>query len=193
MALKQWLIGMAGALASTTMVGPAQSAPLGGAVSHFNSAGAVATQVAAYQLCTAEGGVRRCRWVNLYGPRAYGYQAPTSAYLRRPCNSPDGVSLSTSQRIDAHQSQRCSLWHVSMVAKQEPTVWRSKLAHPREVVAAQQLAKSVPGPSSLARKMWRHGPHLQLRKPHPMFAACMSQQRAHRDASSRVHDRSRSG
>ena len=80
MALKQWLIGMAGALASTTMVGPAQSAPLGGAVSHFNSAGAVATQVAAYRLCTAEGGIRRCRWVNLYGPRAYGYQAPTSAY-----------------------------------------------------------------------------------------------------------------
>ena len=79
MALKQWLIGMAGALAFTTMVGPVQSAPLGGAVSPFKSAGTVATQVAAYRLCTADGGVRRCRWVNLYGPRAYGYQAPTSA------------------------------------------------------------------------------------------------------------------
>jgi hypothetical protein len=78
MALKQWLIGMAGALALTTMVGQAQSAPLAGAVSHFKSAGRLATQVAAYRLCTADGGVRRCRWVNLYGPRAYGYQAPTS-------------------------------------------------------------------------------------------------------------------
>ncbi len=110
MALKQWLIGMAGALASTTMVGPAQSVPLGGAVSHFKSAGTVAAQVAAYRLCAAEGGVRRCRWVNLYGPRAYGYQAPTSAptsatpltvYRSRPASeytptNPNDVPFGTS-------------------------------------------------------------------------------------------------
>lgn len=90
MALKQWLIGTAGALAFTAMVGPVKADPLGGAVSHFNSPSTMTKQVA-YQLCATEGGVRRCRWVNLYGPRAYGYQAPTSAiapmvYRYRPAS-----------------------------------------------------------------------------------------------------------
>jgi hypothetical protein len=37
-------------------------------------------QVAAYRICTAQGRVRRCSWVDIYGPGVYGYRAPYVQY-----------------------------------------------------------------------------------------------------------------
>ena len=81
----------------TVLAGDAHSAPLQGMASHTSALGIEAINVQ-YRLCVTEGGARRCRTVEIYGPtqggypaqvpsvfgyqtmpsRAYGYQAPTS-------------------------------------------------------------------------------------------------------------------
>jgi hypothetical protein len=83
------------ALAFLAMMGTALPGPMATTVRVMGSAGAAgsgASQVA-YRLCTNEGGVRRCRWVEIYGPGTsqapapgvYGYQPPgPAAYGYQP-------------------------------------------------------------------------------------------------------------
>jgi hypothetical protein len=72
------LAGAVGVLALAGLLQPAHSAPLGNAAGHARPAiaGVAASEQIAYRLCETQGGVRRCRWVDTYGPRAYGYRAP---------------------------------------------------------------------------------------------------------------------
>jgi hypothetical protein len=85
MASKQWLAETAGALALAAMTGAAQSASLGSVVTDFKLGATSNVELAQYQLCSMERGVRRCRNVQLYGPntrrapRVYGYQPPGAA------------------------------------------------------------------------------------------------------------------
>ena len=85
MASKQWLAGTAGAMALAAMTGAAQSASLGSVVTDFKPGATSHVELAQYQLCSMERGVRRCRSVQLYGPntrrapRVYGYQPPGAA------------------------------------------------------------------------------------------------------------------
>lgn len=80
MASRQWLTGLAGALALAAMTGAAQSASLGSVVTDFKPSATNNVEQAQYRLCSMERGVRRCRSVEIYGPgrrqgpRVYGYQ-----------------------------------------------------------------------------------------------------------------------
>jgi hypothetical protein len=73
-------------LAVIATVLPAQSGPLGSAITSLrfaDIAGSGATE-AAYRLCVTDGGVRRCRWVEIYGPGTSGYRAPRPYGYRVP-------------------------------------------------------------------------------------------------------------
>jgi hypothetical protein len=80
MALRQWFTGTSCALVFAAMVGPAHSDPLAGTASFIRSAGTTrsGSEQVAYRICTADG---VCRWVNIYGPGAYGYTAPGAAIV----------------------------------------------------------------------------------------------------------------
>ena len=84
MVLKQRLNRIAGFLALASIAAPAHSDPVGSVVSFMKSASIVTAstleQVAAYRICTTQGRVRRCRWVDIYGPGVYGYRAPYVQY-----------------------------------------------------------------------------------------------------------------
>jgi hypothetical protein len=81
MKLTQRLTAESCVLLLATLAGPAHSTPLGSATGHVKSSDVMALsylQQAAYRLCMAQGGVQRCRWVDIYGPGVYGYQAPSA-------------------------------------------------------------------------------------------------------------------
>jgi hypothetical protein len=72
MAKKQWFTRSAGALVLAVIAGPVQSGPIG--IIKSTDALTTSPERVAYRICTTQGGVRRCRWINIYGPGAYGYQ-----------------------------------------------------------------------------------------------------------------------
>jgi hypothetical protein len=78
MVIHRCVVGASCVLAVLAMVGSAPSAPLGSAATSLSSAEFAGSNVAnvAYRLCVTDGGVRRCRWVEIYGPGASGYRAP---------------------------------------------------------------------------------------------------------------------
>jgi len=78
MASSRWLAGLSSALAFAIMVGPAWSDLFTSVRSLADTTTALRSQHIAYRTCTIQGGVRRCRWVNTYGPGSYGYKAPES-------------------------------------------------------------------------------------------------------------------
>ena len=84
MGLKQRLNRIAGVLALASIAAPAHSDPVGSVASFFKSVSIVTAspleQVAAYRICTTQGRLRRCRWVDIYGPGVYGYRAPYVLY-----------------------------------------------------------------------------------------------------------------
>jgi hypothetical protein len=88
MVMKQRLGRIAGVLALASIAAPAHSDPVGSVASFIKSAGVVTAsaseQVAAYRICTTQGRVRRCSWVDIYGPGVYGYQAPYVQYRYGP-------------------------------------------------------------------------------------------------------------
>jgi hypothetical protein len=84
MLLSKWLIGTSCALTFAAMIGPACSDPFASVRSYRNLSDTTATlhsQKVAYRTCTLQGGVRRCRWVNDYGPGSYGYSAPSAVLV----------------------------------------------------------------------------------------------------------------
>jgi hypothetical protein len=88
MELKQRLNRIAGVLALASIAAPAHSDPVGSAAGFIKSTSIVTAstleQVAAYRVCTAQGRVRRCRSVDIYGPGVYGYRAPYVLYRYGP-------------------------------------------------------------------------------------------------------------
>jgi hypothetical protein len=81
MLIHRCVVGASCVLAALAMVGSAQSA-YGGTVTSVPSAAIAGSNVAnvAYRLCVTDGGVRRCRWVEIYGPGASGYRPPNYGY-----------------------------------------------------------------------------------------------------------------
>jgi hypothetical protein len=78
MTFKQGLVGTCGLAALALLAGDVQSAPLQSAATSVGRAPVADTLVqrAQYRLCVMEGGARRCRDVEIYGPGQAGYQAP---------------------------------------------------------------------------------------------------------------------
>jgi hypothetical protein len=78
MTFKQWLIGASGLAVLALLAGDAQSAPLQSAGASLGRAPVFESLVeqAQYRLCVMEGGARRCRDVEIYGPGQAGYAAP---------------------------------------------------------------------------------------------------------------------
>jgi hypothetical protein len=86
MVIHRCVVGASCLLAVIATVGSAQSAPLGSAVTSLPFADIIGSGVTevAYRLCVTDGGVRRCRWVEIYGPGASGYRAPRPYGYRAP-------------------------------------------------------------------------------------------------------------
>jgi hypothetical protein len=89
MASKQWLTGAAGALALAVVTGAAQSAPLGSVATDVRADATNQVERAQYRICAMEGGVRRCRRVEIYGYQppsggVYGYQPTAPVYGYAP-------------------------------------------------------------------------------------------------------------
>ena len=74
--VKQWLAATTGALALAATAGPSYAGPIGSLNGYSETPGARSSlRQVAYRICTT-GRVRRCRWVDIYGPRVYGYRRP---------------------------------------------------------------------------------------------------------------------